>query len=87
MNAAEDDISGVLTEFLGKVVGDVDRLGEGTRLMTDGLLDSMATVELVAFIEDRFGVEISDEDLDPDNFETPEAMVRLVRRKLGESGR
>ena len=50
-------------------------------LLDSGLLDSASILELVAFLEDRFDLEISDEELVPENFETINSIVVLVNAK------
>lgn len=47
-------------------------------LLDSGLLDSASILELVSFLEERFGFVISDEELLPENFETINAIVELV---------
>lgn len=54
-------------------------------LLDSGLLDSASILELVSFLEERFGLVISDEELVPENFETINAMVELVTSKRGTS--
>jgi acyl carrier protein len=48
------------------------------RLIENDVLDSMAIFETVAFLEDQFGIEVQDDDLVPENFETISAIARLV---------
>ena len=50
-------------------------------LLERGLLDSMALVKLVTFLEKQFGVQLSDEEFDPDHFETVTAIATLVEGK------
>jgi acyl carrier protein len=50
-------------------------------LLDSGLLDSASILQLVSFLEERFGIVISDEELVPDNFETINAIVGLVQSK------
>ena len=45
-----------------------------------GFVNSLFAMELVMFIEKRFGVRIPNEDLKLDNFRTVAAMERLVAR-------
>jgi len=52
------------------------------RLIDRGVLDSMAMFEVIAFIEDAFGVQIEDQDLTAENFETTSAIASLVSRKV-----
>jgi acyl carrier protein len=39
-------------------------------LLKKGLVDSLGVMELVGFIEDRYGITVRDEDLTPENFGT-----------------
>ncbi len=41
-------------------------------------IDSFSTIEIILFIERRFGVSIPDEKLIPDNFKTLEALAATV---------
>jgi acyl carrier protein len=56
-------------------------MGLDESLISSGVLDSMILLQLVAFIEDQFGITVEDEELIPDNFETINHMVTLVERK------
>lgn len=47
-------------------------------LLESGILDSLAILKLLAFIEESFGVTVPDEDFDPANFETLEAIEALI---------
>jgi acyl carrier protein len=65
------------TELKGKA----RELSETDSLLDAGVLDSMAIVKLIAFLEERFGVTLSDDEFDPENFETLAAIDALVERK------
>jgi acyl carrier protein len=51
------------------------------RLIDNGVLDSMAMFEVIAFIENSYGIEVEDADLSADNFETTRSIAALVARK------
>ena len=59
-----------------KVLIDAD-----TELKKAGI-DSFSTVEIILFIERRFGVMIPDEKLVPDNFRTLKALSLIVKEML-----
>jgi acyl carrier protein/dienelactone hydrolase len=59
---------------------------DDTSLIDAGMLDSLAVFKMVAFLEARFGIEIPDEQLVWDNFETVAAVARLVESKLPAAG-
>ena len=45
-------------------------------------LDSMAVVAILTGIEDRFGVEIADDEVDGASFATVGALIEFVQRKI-----
>ena len=52
-------------------------------LISSGIVDSFSLVDLAVFIEDRFGVQIDDTELNADTFDTLEQLVGLIElRKL-----
>lgn len=40
--------------------------------------DSLAVVSLITALQERFGIEIHDEDIDPDMFETVGSLQRFI---------
>lgn len=49
-----------------------------TQLMTKGLLDSLAVVDIIANLEEMFDISITMEYIQPANFESAEAMWNMV---------
>lgn len=47
------------------------------------IIDSTGVLELVSFVEERFGIEVGDEELIPDNFDSINKLGEYVRRKQG----
>jgi acyl carrier protein len=50
-------------------------------LLERGIIDSMGVVELIAFIEDEFGVEVGDDDVTEQNFGTLADIATFVLSK------
>lgn len=48
------------------------------KLIDDGILDSFDIVSLVSELNAEFDIEINVMDLEPDNFNTVEAMLALI---------
>ena len=46
-----------------------------------GFVNSLLAMQLVAFVEKEFGVQVEDTDLDLDNFRSIQAISDLVARK------
>lgn len=52
----------------------------------DGLgMDSIAIVELIALVEERFGVQFSDADLVPDSFRNVQVLSQVIADKLASA--
>jgi len=51
-------------------------------LLAQGVVDSLAIVKLMLFLEQRFPIRITDEDIVPENFRDIESLSRLVQSKL-----
>jgi len=51
-------------------------------LIASGLIDSLAVVQILEFLEARFDVRFDPEDLTGENFDSISAMAALVRARL-----
>lgn len=56
-------------------------LGDDASLLDTGTMDSTGVLELIAFIEQRYGVEVGDREIVPDNFDTIRRVAAYVERK------
>ena len=50
-------------------------------LVATEIIDSTGFLELIGFVEERFGVQVDDTDMVEANFETITAISRFVQRK------
>ncbi len=66
-------------EILKGVRGDVDFEGTDKKLIDDNVLESLDIVAIVGEFNDEFDIEISVEDLIPENFNSVDAMVELIK--------
>jgi len=48
-----------------------------------GILDSVSTLRLVGFIEERYGIEVEAYEAGVENFENVDTIVSLIKRKKG----
>jgi acyl carrier protein len=62
--------------------GDGEKLTEDVSFQESGILDSTGFLELITFVEERFGIEITDSELVPENFDTLRKMSGFVEQKL-----
>jgi acyl carrier protein len=61
-----------------------DALGADAPLISSHVIDSLGMLSIVTFIEGEYGVEIGDDELVPDNFETLASIVKLVESKIAQ---
>lgn len=61
-----------------------EALSADDSLLEKGVIDSMAMLELTAFIGESFGIEVADEDLMPENFDSLSAISTYIRKKQGD---
>ena len=52
------------------------------KLISSGLIDSFSLMDLALFVEDTFGVQIDDTELNADTFDTLEALAELIQARL-----
>jgi acyl carrier protein len=72
----EGFILGELTQGRG-----INSIDPQENLLSKGIVDSHGVMELVAFLEDRYGIKVGDEDLTPENFESVASIDAFVARK------
>jgi acyl carrier protein len=62
--------------------GRSDALGDNAALL-GGVIDSTGVIELVVFLQDRFGIAVEDEEVAvPENFDSLSNVVAFVEGKL-----
>ena len=52
-------------------------------LLESGVVDSTGLLELVAFIEERYGIAVGDQELVPENLDSLRNLSQFVVRKRG----
>jgi acyl carrier protein len=64
---------------------DVESLSDEASLLDAGVIDSTGVLELIGFLETRFGIEVADEEMLPQNLDCIRAISAYVQRKLAPS--
>ena len=49
--------------------------------LEEGIVDSIGVLELVAFVDESFGVEVEDHEVTPDNFDSVNKLAAYVHSK------
>lgn len=54
---------------------------ESTLIFKEGFFDSMGFVMLISFLDESFGIKVTDDELIEENFESIDAITEFVGRK------
>jgi acyl carrier protein len=52
-------------------------------LLREGIIDSLGVVELVTFLQTRFGLKVEQSEVRPENFDSVAKLAAFVRSKQG----
>lgn len=63
---------------------DESELGNEDSFLETGLIDSTGVLELIGFLEERFGVHVADEEMIPENLDSIARVARFVYGKVKE---
>ena len=58
-----------------------DALARDESFIALGVLDSTGVLELVAFVEDGWSIEVTDEEMLPENLDSIDNVIAFVQRK------
>jgi acyl carrier protein len=50
--------------------------------LQEGIVDSVGVLELVLFVEETFDVNVDDQEITPDNFDSVNKLARYIRSKV-----
>ena len=72
-----------LLEILTDINEDVDFINEKA-LVDDGLIDSFDITSIITALDEEFGVKIEASEIEPENFNSIEAILETVKRYQGK---
>jgi acyl carrier protein len=78
--AVKDQIREFIQENLASVKG-ISSFRDDESLMDNGVIDSLGIFRLVSFLEENFGVRVSDEEINPENLKSVDTIEQLLVAK------
>ena len=75
-----NQVKEIVRTFINSSIN-IDTLGDDENLFESGLINSLFAVQLMTFVERKFGIEIGMDDLDIENFKSVSATAAFVARK------
>jgi len=79
MNVKEQIRNFVAENFLFSANG--FDLGDDASFLDEGVVDSTGTLELVMFVEETFGIDVGDNEIEPENFDSVNKLAAYIARK------
>ena len=70
-----------LVDFLNGHAGISNQCDVRMNLIEEGVLDSLLVTDLVLFVQERFGIELTPRDISPHNLSSIEQIADLIRKK------
>lgn len=79
----ETEIKATIRRFLDSnfLLGKKIELKDTESFLDSGLVDSTGVLEFVGFLQETWAIEVKDEELLPENFDSVQNLADFVRRK------
>ena len=76
-----------ILELIVRLTGNVElRENDNFDLIEDDILDSLAFIQLISELEDKFDIEIQPTQIDVDTWRSVDGIVRMVKGLRGNDG-
>ena len=83
MNIKENEIKKFIVNYLekkGKISKNIDI--DNLNFLETGYIDSIGIIKFIVEIEEKFNIQISEEDIISEQFKTVKGLVLLIENKL-----
>ncbi len=76
-------IQEIIRKFIHEnfILDEEAHLKDEDSLLEKGVIDSTGVLELVAFIEEKYGITVEDEELTPENLDSIRNIARFIWQK------
>lgn len=81
MAGSMESVEDRLRRYIREEIGASAEIADDDKLVEKGFVASVRLLDLVGFIEDEWGVELSPRDVVPENLATIAAMARMIRAR------
>ena len=75
-----------LRKFVKKNYFIKDSFSDSDSFFENGIIDSTGVLELVSFIEDKYDIQVKDEELIPENLDSIDNLSKFLKSKRGDAG-
>ena len=82
MKVLESIKSNIRSYILEASLTNKDEIDDATLIFDVGLLDSMGLLFLIEYLNETYKIEVTDEELNPENFQSINSIVSFVQNKI-----
>ena len=73
---SRETIQAQIMSYVRQIAADKDaKLTPASTLITNGFVDSLAVIDLIAFLEKEYAIKLANEEMTPENFDSVDAMT------------
>ena len=86
MSASREQLLADLKQFLRTIQKPnrpVESVGIDERLVASGLVDSLAIMQILVYLEEQYGIDFAANGFDPDRLATMGSIVELIEESRG----
>jgi acyl carrier protein len=83
----EQDIEGQIKNFVATQVLFTDGefpYSDDISFLSEGIIDSLGVMELMAFVKTKFGVAVDQSEVTPDHFDSVTKLAAFIRKKKAD---
>jgi acyl carrier protein len=79
----KDEFINIIKGFINdNFFGDHGEIKEEASFLENGIIDSTGILELIAFLEEKFGISVDDDEIVPENMDSLKNVADFLQRKL-----
>lgn len=77
------EYAGQIKDFIVQnfLFGDENKVQNDTSFLDNGIVDSTGILEMINFLEEKFGIKVNDDELLPENLDSINNIVEFITRK------
>ncbi|MEZ5105551.1 MAG: acyl carrier protein [Draconibacterium sp.] len=71
-----------LRNFISEITfTDIEKIKEDTLIFEEGIFDSLGFLSLISYLDEEFGIEVKNDELVEENFESINAIAAFINSK------
>jgi acyl carrier protein len=71
-----------LRKFISETTfSDIDKIKEDTLLFEEGIFDSLGFLSLISFLNEEYGIDVTNDELNEENFNSINAIFEYIEKK------